>query len=88
LAVGHAASITAPVIKVDNAVGSRASEPPPGLTGDRRCSLPAERGACKANFEAYHYVAGQRACRPFFWGGCGVTPFETREECEKACVRP
>lgn len=57
-------------------------------TGDPRCSLPPERGACKANFEAYHFVAGQRACKPFFWGGCGTAPFETKEECERICVRP
>jgi hypothetical protein len=57
-------------------------------TGDPRCSLPPQRGACKANFEAYHFVAEQRTCKSFFWGGCGTAPFETKEECERICIRP
>jgi hypothetical protein len=68
--------------------GAPVSQDARSRTGDPRCSLPPERGACKANFEAYHFVAGQRACKPFFWGGCGAAPFEAKEECERICARP
>jgi hypothetical protein len=60
----------------------------PGAAQAIRCSLPPERGVCKANFEAYHFVVRERTCKPFFWGGCGPAPFETKEECERICIRP
>jgi hypothetical protein len=72
------------VSQFDVAVGQNA----PSRAGDPRCSLPPQRGACKANFEAYHFVPEQRTCKPFFWGGCGMAPFETKEQCERICIRP
>ena len=60
--------------------GARAADP--------RCSLPPERGACKAHVTAFHFAAGERARRPFVWGGCGTAPFASREECERVCIRP
>jgi hypothetical protein len=83
-----AASAAQRGIKNDSASENRSSGLSIDHSLDRRCLLPADRGACKGNFEAYHHIAGEQVCRPFFWGGCGLAPFETKEECENACVRP
>jgi hypothetical protein len=72
---------------------SNAAETKPGSEKDKtnplseRCGLKPERGPCKAMFDKYFFDAGTNKCKQFTYGGCdGVVPFETQEECEKACV--
>jgi hypothetical protein len=56
-------------------------------TLSKRCGLKPEKGPCKAIFDKYYFDAGTNTCKSFFYGGCdGVVPFETQEECDKACV--
>ncbi|MBL7942598.1 MAG: BPTI/Kunitz domain-containing protein [Flavobacteriales bacterium] len=53
---------------------------------DERCKLLPDPGPCEAYIPRYYYDQKTGACRKFFWGGCnGVVPFETEEECKKAC---
>lgn len=74
-----------------------AKEPPETTTPDgvarilssASCGLQPEAGPCKALFEKYYYNAKEKKCAMFFWGGCaGVVPFETLEDCKKACEAP
>lgn len=52
-----------------------------------RCGLRPEKGPCKAIFDKYYFDAGTNKCQRFNYGGCdGVAPFETQEECDKACI--
>lgn len=54
-----------------------------------RCGLKPERGPCKAIFDKYYFDTGTNKCNMFIYGGCdGVVPFETQEECDKACTVP
>lgn len=54
-----------------------------------KCRQRPERGPCKAMFERFYYDQGAKACRPFFYGGCGLeAPFESREECAQVCEGP
>jgi hypothetical protein len=51
-----------------------------------KCKLNPDTGACLAAFERYYYDKGEKKCKVFVWGGCGgVVPFNTLQECEKAC---
>ncbi len=53
------------------------------------CRKKPERGPCKGRFESYYFDQRSQSCKSFFWGGCqGVVPFQTRDECKKACVTP
>lgn len=53
----------------------------------KKCSLKPETGPCKALFKKYYYDAGSKTCKSFIWGGCGgVVPFDTLEDCNKACL--
>jgi hypothetical protein len=47
-----------------------------------QCTLKPETGECKAAFRRYYYDANEKRCKEFTWGGCGVVPFETLQECE------
>jgi hypothetical protein len=52
-----------------------------------KCRLKPDRGLCKGLFWKYHFDQKSAACKEFMYGGCdGVVPFETREECELACL--
>ena len=54
-----------------------------------RCRLYPESGPCKAIFKKYYFDAATKRCREFIYGGCeGVVPFDTKEECDKACAGP
>ncbi|KAM3955234.1 trypsin inhibitor-like [Aphomia sociella] len=57
--------------------------------GDDICSLPLVTGRCRASFIRYGYDPDQCACVTFTYGGCGGNEnnFETKEECENACVK-
>lgn len=60
-----------------------------GILSSDSCTLKPETGPCKALFEKYYYNEKEKKCAVFFWGGCaGVVPFETLEECKKACEAP
>lgn len=51
-----------------------------------RCNLDPVPGPCKALTHGYYYDHAEGICKDFIWGGCeGVRPFETLEECKKAC---
>lgn len=51
------------------------------------CWLKPEGGPCKAFFEKYYFDAKTNECKKFIYGGCdGVVPFETQDECNKACI--
>ena len=53
------------------------------------CRKKPERGPCKGRFESYYFDRQSQSCKSFFWGGCqGVVPFQTLDECKKACVTP
>lgn len=55
----------------------------------KKCSLKPETGPCKALFKKYYYDVGSKTCKSFIWGGCGgVVPFDTLEDCNKACISP
>lgn len=52
-----------------------------------RCKLKPEGGRCKALFWKYYFNQETKSCETFAYGGCdGVVPFETKEECQKACL--
>lgn len=53
---------------------------------DHRCTLVPDGGMCKGYFEKYFYNPKTQKCDTFVYGGCdGVVPFESMEECIKAC---
>ena len=55
---------------------------------DESCLLVPDPGLCQAAFPRYYYNSETEKCTQFLWGGCGgVVPFETLEECKKACGR-
>lgn len=73
---------------------SNAAEVKPQTGNDKpislseRCRLKPEHGPCKAIFDRYYFDAETNKCKTFMYGGCdGVVPFETQEECEKACIK-
>ena len=53
------------------------------------CRMKPDAGLCKGRFESYYFDEKAKSCKPFFWGGCqGIVPFQTLQECEKACRTP
>jgi len=53
------------------------------------CRQKPDRGPCKGRFESYYFDDKSHSCKQFFWGGCqGTVPFQTLQECEKACMTP
>ena len=53
---------------------------------NKRCHLSPEPGMCRAVKPRYYYDQTEGKCKEFIWGGCqGVVPFNTLEECMKAC---
>lgn len=70
----------------------RHERPFPGLNDVVRpavCDAKPVAGPCKAAFPAFWFDAASGHCKEFLWGGCGPSkPFETQEECEKACGEP
>ena len=52
------------------------------------CALPIESGGpCWAHFESWGFDKDMKACRKFFYAGCGgnANRFSTKEECMKDC---
>lgn len=51
-----------------------------------RCVLRYDPGPCRGAFTRYYFHRGEGKCKSFIYGGCdGVVPFETLEECQRAC---
>jgi len=46
------------------------------------CTLPPDPGPCLAAIPAYFYNQESQQCEQFTWGGCGIIPFETLQNCE------
>ena len=46
------------------------------------CSLPPDSGPCLAAIPAYFFNQESQQCDQFTWGGCGIVPFETLQDCE------
>ncbi|MCJ7593155.1 MAG: BPTI/Kunitz domain-containing protein [Desulfobacterales bacterium] len=65
---------------------------PPTVTQadmDEGCLLSPDPGPCKALFWRYYFDRDKGRCERFIWGGCGgVVPFESLEDCQKACESP
>lgn len=55
-----------------------------------QCTLPAEQGTCKGNFERWAYNSETLRCEPFTWGGCGgnTNRFESESACKQRCDSP
>lgn len=57
-----------------------------GLEESPNCTVQPERGSCKGFFERYYFDNQKKRCQSFIWGGCqGRVPFETQEDCRRAC---
>lgn len=55
-------------------------------TKSERCFLKPDAGECEAAIPKYYFNSDEGKCKVFLWGGCGgVVPFDSKEECEKAC---
>ncbi|KAG6445185.1 hypothetical protein O3G_MSEX003790 [Manduca sexta] len=52
------------------------------------CDLKLYIGPCKANTIRYGFDNDLKQCRKFIYGGCqgNENNFETKEECEDACL--
>lgn len=58
-----------------------------GGEANEACRKKPDRGPCKGLFDRYFFDGGSHSCRKFIWGGCqGSVPFQSPEECQKACV--
>lgn len=68
-------------VKVDERVGLAASQAAPA------CSLPIERGPCRALFHRWGFDARANKCVQFIYGGCGgnANNFPTQAACARAC---
>jgi hypothetical protein len=53
--------------------------------GDRRCALAPAGDVCQALLPKAFFNSTTNRCEPFDWGGCGVAPFKTVEECRQVC---
>ncbi|UYV83285.1 hypothetical protein LAZ67_23000403 [Cordylochernes scorpioides] len=53
---------------------------------DAECDEPSESGSCRGHFPRYYHSKG--VCKSFVYGGCdgNKNNFETKEECEEACI--
>jgi len=52
-----------------------------------RCNMKPDRGPCKGAFGRFYFDGATKKCTQFMYGGCGgVVPFETQEQCDKACA--
>ncbi|OQV22023.1 Papilin, partial [Hypsibius exemplaris] len=51
------------------------------------CTLPAERGACRAFIPAFFHDIRDGKCKMFYFGGCqgNDNRFSSRQECEGVC---
>ncbi|CAG9813449.1 unnamed protein product, partial [Phaedon cochleariae] len=51
------------------------------------CQLPAETGECANYVDRWYYDTRDKACRQFYYGGCGGNGnnFESRQKCEERC---
>ncbi len=53
---------------------------------DKRCYIEPDGGKCRAAIPRYYFDSIDNKCKQFTWGGCqGIVPFNTIEECMKAC---
>lgn len=51
-----------------------------------RCNEKPDPGMCRAYMPRYYYDSTEKKCKEFIYGGCqGNVPFETLEECQRAC---
>ncbi|CAD5231575.1 unnamed protein product [Bursaphelenchus xylophilus] len=60
--------------------------PPP--IGRDFCGLAPERGNCSGEQQKFYFLAEWQSCFAFKYSGCGGNEnrFDTREECEQACL--
>lgn len=56
---------------------------------DSRCELPGESSMCRAAITRFYFNKADKTCTEYVWGGCNdvKVPFQTKEECEKACYK-
>lgn len=54
------------------------------------CSLPPEKGPCRAYFRRFFFNSTSGQCEPFVYGGCqgNVNNFEAFYECQEYCGGP
>ncbi|KAH8233931.1 hypothetical protein KR032_004073 [Drosophila birchii] len=63
-----------------------------GQNGDFKvpedCHQPKEAGRCFGLFYRYAYNVDTQSCEEFVYGGCAGNKnnFESKEQCEKACL--
>ncbi|KAK9886678.1 hypothetical protein WA026_017598 [Henosepilachna vigintioctopunctata] len=52
------------------------------------CHLPSETGECANYTDRFYYDTKDRACRHFYYGGCGGNEnnFLTQEQCQQRCI--
>ncbi|XP_048354384.1 isoinhibitor K-like [Sphaerodactylus townsendi] len=53
------------------------------------CSLPPDKGPCKAAITYYYYDTNVETCRRFLYGGCrgNSNRFRSKKACMYACVK-
>ena len=52
----------------------------------QNCFVEPDPGPCRMAINRYYFDEKDKKCKRFIYGGCkGVIPFETLEECQKAC---
>ncbi|KAL1419899.1 hypothetical protein MTO96_004651 [Rhipicephalus appendiculatus] len=55
--------------------------------GPQLCSLPPDRGPCRAFVPSFYFDSSSRTCRDFIYGGCqgNANRFKTRRQCQSTC---
>ncbi|PRW21136.1 tissue factor pathway inhibitor 2 [Chlorella sorokiniana] len=77
---------TAPKAKTAGAAAAPAAE---GPTSSEFCTLPADKGPCRAALPSWFYNAATGACEPFIYGGCqgNANRFPDAATCEAAAAQ-
>ncbi|XP_077535962.1 uncharacterized protein LOC144148277 [Haemaphysalis longicornis] len=61
---------------------------PQGPVSRDVCAQPKEEGPCRGAIVHWYYNMAAGRCEQFYYGGCqgNANRFETRRECERACI--
>ena len=62
----------------------------PAQTTQDPCSMPAQRGPCRARKPRFYFDANTGQCAGFFFGGCrgNANNFQTLQQCQDKCSTP